>query len=185
MRPLAVAVLGLTLALSVPVSAQQSGELADDSELAALRESLDQIVVLLRELVEQSSQRDSASLLLRRLEIVEQRLAPIEQTARTLRQRMAKEENELALLEQTFASISEMERADTEGTAADAFEAERSRVNASMAEKGVLIAEIARQLASLDEDIATRREAIDDLDTQLDLLLSKGDGNVTDKEKPR
>lgn len=184
MKPLASALLGLTLALNVPVYAQQSEEQVDDSELAALRHSLDQIVVLLRELVEQSSHRDSASLLLSRLEMAEQRLAPIEQTARTLRQRMLTEENELLQLEQTFASIGEMEKADTEGMATEAFEAERSRVSASMAEKGVLIADIGQQLAALEADIANRHEAIDGLEEQLDLLQSEGGGKATEKENP-
>lgn len=163
----------LVLALRSPIFAQQPQPTSDGSELTALRQSLDQVVVLLRELVDQSARRDAASLLLGRIELAERRLAPVEQQLRTLRQQRLAEGNEQLALQSSFQSIDDMEKLDVTGSAKEAFEAERQRVSATLAQKDLAIVEIDRQISALEAAIAERRWAIASLDEAVRALTER------------
>lgn len=173
MRILGVCLV-LVLALNGAAAAQQPAQPVPQSELSALRQSLDEIVGLLRALVEQANRRDSASLMLSRIEMAERRLQPIEADLRQLRERRVAEEAERAKLDEVFGSIAQMEKMDRTGGSAAAFEAERQRVRASTTEQEGKIAQLDQQIVNLETELSTRRRAIELMDAQLDRLLSGG-----------
>lgn len=143
------------------------------AEQAALKQSLDQIVILLSQLVQGSERRDTASVLISRIDLAERRLAPKELELRTLRERKTAAEHDVVQTQQGFGSLKEMEKADTTGSAAQAFEQERARLSATVAAKQAEAAEIAQQVALLEQDITTRRQAIDGMEAQLDALFTR------------
>src|SRR5262245_35059770 len=101
-------VAGLLLLLSAgPLAASQAT--TTDAEL---KRSLDQIVVLLRQLLEQSAQRETATLLLSRIDLAERRVTPLEAELRVLRQKRVTQANEQVGLKGAFQSIDNMQRFD-------------------------------------------------------------------------
>jgi predicted nucleic acid-binding Zn-ribbon protein len=142
------------------------------AEQAALKQTLDQIVALLSQLVQGSTRRDIASVLISRIDLSERRLAPKEQELRTLRDRKTAADNDVVQTQKGFGSLKEMEKADTTGSAAQAFEQERARLAAAVAAKQAEAAELGQQIALLEQDIAARRQAIDGMEAQLDALLT-------------
>jgi predicted nucleic acid-binding Zn-ribbon protein len=157
--------VAVTLALQPPLFAQQSQQ--EGSEPTALQQSLDQIVVLLRQLVDQSARRDRAALLLSRIELAERRLAPVEKELQTLRQERLAEEREQVALQSSFQSIDDMEKMDVTGSATEAFEAERQRVSDAIAQKELAIVSIDQQISALETAIAEQRWEIEAMDEAL------------------
>jgi chromosome segregation ATPase len=141
-------------------------------DLKAIRQSLDQIVIVLRQLVQQNAQRDTVAALTERITASERRLAPLEQELRTLQQRHSEEQTALANLQQGFGSIYEMAKMDTTGSAAAAIEAEKTRMTNSIAQKTAVVAQLAQAMAAVETDLAQRRETITRMDAQLDRLLT-------------
>ncbi|MEZ5316638.1 MAG: hypothetical protein R2752_04495 [Vicinamibacterales bacterium] len=167
----------LALALAIPpLQAQQASSAPPEvsAELSAMRRSLDQIVQLLQQLVQQTARRDTASLLMGRIEMAERRLAPQMDQMRQLRADRQAQEGEREKYQGMSASVDAMERADRSGMNVDAFAAERRRVSAGIAAAEARIAGIDGQIAELERDIAARRQAIDTMDAQLSQLLSGG-----------
>ncbi len=162
----------LALAPPTPVAAQPSKEAGDGVEVTALRRSLDQIVVLLRQLVDQSSRRDTAALLMSRIEMAERRMVPAEAELRALRERRLAASKDQLGLQASFRSIDDMQKLDVTGSARDAFDAERQRVSVNAAQKESELAEIDRQIAAVEADLGVRRRAIAGMDEQLDRLLN-------------
>jgi hypothetical protein len=170
---IAMVVSALVLAVPAPVAARQvPAQPATTPDQVALRQALEQVVVLLRQLVDQSSRRDSMTILLSRIELAERRLAPIEADLRALRQRRLTEETEQAQLQASFKSIDNMQKMDVTGGAREMFDAERLRTTASVEQKAAVIAEIDQQIWALTADIAERQRAIATMEAQFASLLA-------------
>jgi hypothetical protein len=154
---------------AVPASAQTS---APPSDTTALKQSLDQIVSLLHQLLQESSRRDTAAVLMGRIDLAERRLVPKEQELRTLHDRKAAADKEALDALNGMNSLKEMQKQDTTGSAAQAFDQERVRLSGMAAAAQAKAADLAQQAAFLEGEIATRRQAIDGMEAQLDALLT-------------
>ncbi len=173
-----LALLVLTVG-SAPLRAQDAPTSDVRGELRAIRQSLDQLVTVLRELQQREARLDAHALLRERIVMAEKRVAPLEQELRALRQRKQEAEAASGALERSLLGLREMEKADPSGSAAAAFEAERARLTNEAQRKNTAVTEVAQQLALLDRDLAERRQVLDDLSAQLERLLTNPDDSTT------
>lgn len=173
-----LALLVLTLG-STPCSAQETPSSDVRGELRAIHRSLDQLVTLLREMQQRDARLDEHAALRERIAITERRLAPLEQEARALRQRKQEGEAAAGALERSLLGLREMEKADPTGSAAAAFEAERTRLANEALQKNTAVGEVAQQLAQLERDLAERRQTLDELNARLERLLTNPEDKAT------
>jgi hypothetical protein len=153
-----------------PAAAQTSDAAA--RELAAIRSTLDQLVVILKELVQQNAKRDRVAALTQRIQSAQRRLAPGEEELRAVRDRRQKEEAELTQMRASLDSLAEMAKQDTTGSASAAIESERQRLNAAIAQKTAQIGQTAGEQATVEADVAQRRASLEELERALDRELT-------------
>lgn len=139
-------------------------------ELRGIRQTLAQLLGVLEELQRETARRNALSVLQERIATAERRLLPLERQAEALRQRRQEAEAEAGKLESGLLGLQEMEKADTSGSAAAAFEAERRRLNGEAQQKRDAAAQIGQQLAQLEKELAERRQAVEGLDARLERL---------------
>lgn len=139
-------------------------------ELRGIRQTLGRLLSVLEELQIETTRRDALAVLQERIAAAERRLLPLERQAEALRQRRQEAEGEAGKLESGLLALQEMEKADTSGSAAGAFEAERRRLSGEAQQKRDAAVQIGQQLAQLEKEITERRQRIDDLDARLERL---------------
>jgi chromosome segregation ATPase len=161
----------VVFAMSSPPAAAQTTDAAA-RELAAIRSTLDQLVVILKELVQQNTKRDRVAALTQRIQSAQRRLAPGEEELRAVRDRRQKEEAELTQMRASLDSLAEMAKQDTTGSASAAIESERQRLNAAIAQKTAQIGQIAGEQATLEADVGQRRASLEELERALDRELT-------------
>ena len=171
-RVCAAALVAAALGVFETPAAAQTADAGSVRELAAIRSSLDQIVVILRELVQQNGKRDRVAALTQRIQSATRRLAPSEDELRGLRDRRLKEEAELTGLRGSLDALAEMAKQDVTGSAAQAFDNERQRLNASIAQKTASIAQLANEQAVLEADVSSKRASVEELERALDRELT-------------
>jgi predicted nucleic acid-binding Zn-ribbon protein len=167
--------VALTLTIAFAISSAPAAAQTTDAaarELAAIRTTLDQLVVILKELVQQSAKRDRVAALTQRIQSAQRRLQPAEDELRALRERRQKEDTEMTGLRGSLDALAEMAKQDVTGSAAAAFENERNRINTAMAQKNGSSQQTANELAALEADVAARRAALDELERALDRELA-------------
>jgi hypothetical protein len=172
-----VAAIGLATLLGV--SPTQAGQTAIQdqgvqSELLALRQSVERIASLLEQLVQHAARRDTAQLLVSRIEIAERRVGPF--LAELDRLRAVRESRQAQRLthQQALASVDAMEQTDRSGSNVAAFQAERQRIAGLIAGTDAELFAADGQIARLEAEIATRRQAIDAMDAELARLAGGG-----------
>jgi chromosome segregation ATPase len=175
---LGLMLVGLTVG-SAPLLADEGPASDVRGELHAMRLSLDRLVTVLEALQQRDARQDALAALRDRIAMAEKRLAPLELEARALQQRKQEAEGAAGKLEKALQGLREMEKADTTGSAAAAFEAERARLAGETLEKNTAASEAGQQLATLERDITERRQTLDALQAQLERLLTNVDDSAT------
>lgn len=159
--------------VAAPLHARQAAtqEQAVQTELVALRQSVDRIAVLLEQLVQQVARRDTAELLMSRIEMAERRVEPFVAELNRLRSVREAQTAQRSTHQQALGSIDSMEQTDRSFSNAAIFQAERQRVGGLIAQADSDLAMTDGQIARLETEIATRRQAIDAMDAQLVELM--------------
>ena len=164
-------VVGLTI-LTGSASAQGLDS-AGRADLNGIRQSLDQLVVVVRELVQQNARRDRVAALTLRIDSLTRRLAPREDELRVLREKRQREETEGNQLRGSLETLAEMAKQDTTGSAAQAIDTERGRLNAAIDQKAALLPQLANEIARLEASVAKTRSTLDELERALDRELGQ------------
>jgi hypothetical protein len=166
LRSLLLALL-VSLTCAPVVSAQTSDAAAVRTELAAIRQSLDQLVTTLKQLLEQNTKRDLTTALLQRLDAAERRVTQAEAALKEARLRKAEADAELVKTQTGMVAFQEMAKQDTTGSAAEAIAAEQTRMQAAAQQKATEAQILAQEVARLEGDLAAKQRTVSDLEQAL------------------
>ncbi len=169
-----LAVAALTAGAARTAHAQASDTAAIKSELSSIRQSLDQVVVVLKELLAQNTRRDLNTVLSQRLETAERRLTAAENELKDGRARKTAEELELVRLRGGLEGFLEMAKADTTGSAAGPIETEKQRMAQAIDLKAAQVSQVTQDVIALEASVAARRQAVNDLEQALNRQLGVG-----------
>lgn len=171
LRCLAPALL-VCLTCAPVASAQTSDAAALRAELVGIRQSLDQLVTTLKELLQQNTRRDLTTALLQRLDAAERRVAAAEAALKEARLRKAEGDGELVKAQTSIVAFQEMAKQDTTGAAAEAIAAEQGRIQAAAQQKAAEAQVLTQEVARLEADLAAKQRTVSDLEQALNRQFS-------------
>jgi predicted nucleic acid-binding Zn-ribbon protein len=168
---LAITLLTTPGFLTATASAQTPTDTAIRADLAGIRTALEQMVPMLKELVNQNTKQTRINALTQRLDVAMKRLQMREDELRQARDRKAKEETDLTNLKGSLDALAEMAKQDTTGSAREAIDNERARLQAGISQKTPIVQQLTSEVAALEADVAAKRQAVDEIERTLDREL--------------
>jgi predicted nucleic acid-binding Zn-ribbon protein len=171
MKMLIVPVVAMVVLCGVASPAQaQGGANADTAlrqEVEAMRRSINELVALFKQFMDETSRRDQVANLIRRIDLAERQASQMEAELRTLRGQLDTNEKSVAQARSIQESTRYMQTLDKAGTATDVLNAEVSRAITEEQKAQAAFDVTNQRISQLESEIAAKRASIRDLEGQL------------------
>jgi hypothetical protein len=166
-----VTALGMVMLLGTarPAFAQTpaSGDAALRQEVEAMHRSIDQLVALFKQFMDDAARRDRSALIIRRIDQAERQVATGEQQHKALRDEMAGYEKALAGARGLMESTRSMQAYDKDNKAAEIFNAELTRAQTEETKAQMGVDTTSQKITALEADLTQKRAMVRDLEQQL------------------
>lgn len=159
----------LLLASARPASAQNTatGDAALRQEVEAMHRSIDQLVALFKQFMDDAARRDRSALIIRRIDLAERQVAAGELQLKSLHDELSGYEKALAGAHGLMESTRSMQAYDKENKAADIFNAELTRAQSEEQKAQAGIDTTSQKVTALEADLQQKKAMVRDLELQL------------------
>lgn len=170
-RGIVIVVASLASLAGAVLTPTVSAQNAEAVELAGIRHSLDQILGLLRDYLQQTQKRDSASMLSDRLTVGERRLASLEQDLKDFMAQRVKAEARITELRNQMSSTEQMAKMDRTGQVMAQVQPTLAKNLEEIDQLNLQVSQLNQRIFGLESDVTERRTALQTVEQALDRQL--------------
>jgi len=151
-----------------PAAAQTAAQdTALRQEVEAMRRSINELVGLFKQFMDETSRRDQVANLIRRIDLAERQASQLEVELRTLRTQLETNEKGVAQARSIQESTRYMQTLDKAGTATDVLNAEVTRAIGEEQKAQAALDATNQRILQIENELNTKRAFIKDLEAQL------------------
>lgn len=170
-RRVAVIVAALAFVAGALMTPTVSAQNAEAVELAGIRQSLNQILGLLQEYLQQTQKRDSASMLSDRLTAGERRLTSLEQDLKDFMAQRQKAETRITELRNQMSSTEQMAKMDRTGQVMAQVQPTLAKNLEEIDQLNLQVSQLSQRITGLESEVTERRASIQTIEQALDRQL--------------
>jgi predicted nucleic acid-binding Zn-ribbon protein len=163
----AVAVVMLCGAASPAAAQATAADTALRQEVEAMRRSINELVGLFKQFMDETSRRDQVANLIRRIDLAERQAGQIEAEIRTLRGQLESNEKGVAQARSIQESTRYMQTLDKAGTATEVLNAEVTRAITEEQKAQAALDATNQRILQLESELNAKKAIIRDLEAQL------------------
>jgi len=161
-------VIGMLCGVASPAAAQSPvADAALRQEVEAMRRSINELVGLFKQFMDETNRRDQVANLIRRIDLAERQASQIEVDLRTARGQLEANEKGVAQARSIQESTRYMQTLDKAGTATEVLNAEVNRALAEEQKAQAALDATNQRILQLENELNAKRASIRDLEAQL------------------
>ncbi len=138
------------------------------AELKSLRQSVDQLIDVMKLYAQQSADRDSALLLSQLIDMDERRITQLQQRLDGLLESRAALDREVAQMRGSVDTYMQMAAGDPTGKAQAMMVQEKARVAGQVEEKAIARLQLDNQISQLEGEIFSKKQTVQEMRQRLD-----------------